>query len=96
MEYLESKRLEVLEAIKPICEAHGIKDYDYIVKESGQRETLRIGDIHIGCTSNSISAVIQELVGYIFITSWRGRGLGAFDTQAKNVIRRYWIGGSHD
>ena len=93
MEYLENKRLEVLEAIKPICEAFNIGDYDYLIKSSGQRETLRIGDIHIGCTSNSISAVIQELVGYIFITTWRGRGLGAFDTQAKNVIRRYWIEG---
>ena len=96
MEYLENKRLEVLEAIKPICKAHGIKDYDYIVRKSGQRETLRVGTVNIGCSANSISAVIQELVGYIFIMSWRGRGLGAFDTQAKNVIRRYWIGGSHD
>lgn len=96
MKYLESKRLDVLEAIRPICEAHGIKDYDYIVKKSGQREILRVGTVNIGCSCNSITAVIQELVGYIFIMSWRGRGLGAFDTQAKNVIRRYWIGGSHD
>lgn len=91
MEYLEIKRLEVLEAIKPICEAFNIKDYDYLIKSAGQREILRIGAVNIGCSGNSISAVIQELVGYIFIMVWRGRGLGTFDTQTKNVIRRYWI-----
>jgi len=92
LEYLQSKRLEVLEAIKPICEAFNIKDYDYEVEHPGQHETLRIGEIRIGCSSNSISAVVNELIGYIFITIWcRGRGLGAFDTQSKNIIRRYWI-----
>ena len=92
LEYLQSKRLEVLEAIKPICEAFNIKDYDYELQETGQRETLRIGEIRIGCSCNSTSAIINELIGYIFITIWcRGRSLGAFDTQSKNIIRRYWI-----
>lgn len=91
MEYLENKRLEVLEAIKPICEAFNISNYDYLVKSSGQRETLKIEDTYIGCSSNSVSAVIDELVGYIFICRWRGRSLGAFGTQTKNVIRLYWI-----
>ena len=39
MEYLKEKRLEVLEFIKPICEVFNI-EYDYIVQEIGQRETL--------------------------------------------------------
>jgi len=92
LEYMQSKRLEVLKAIKPICEAFNIKDYDYELQETGQREILRIGEIRIGCSSNSISAVVNELIGYIFITIWcRSRGLGAFDTQSKNIIRRYWI-----
>lgn len=92
MKYLMEKRKEVLEAIKPICEAFNIEDYNYIVQETGQREILRIGEIKIGCTSNSISAVVDELIGYIFITRWcRNRSLGTFSTQAKNQIKRYWI-----
>lgn len=92
MQYLENKRLEVLETIEPICKAFNIKDYDYIVKPTGQKETLRLGDIKIGCDSNSISAVIDELIGYIFITRWcRNRYLGTFSTQTKNVIKQYWL-----
>ena len=91
MEYLESKRTDVLKVIKPICEAFNIKDYDYEVKDYGQRETLRIGNTRIGCSCNSISAVIEELVGYIFIARWKDRYLGAFSIQTKNVIKRYWI-----
>ena len=91
MEYLESKRTDVLKVIKPICEAFNIKDYDYEVKDYGQRETLRIGNTRIGCSSNSIGAVIEELVGYIFIMTWRQRSMGAFENQTKSVIKRYWI-----
>jgi len=93
IERLEAKRIEVLEAIKPICEAFKIEDYDYEVKESGQREALRIGETRIGCSCNSISAVIEELVGYIFIMKWRQRYMGAFSIQTKNVIKRYWYQG---
>lgn len=89
---MEKKRQEVIKAIKPICDAFNIKDYDYIIKETGQRETLRIGEIRIGCSGNSISAVVDELIGYIFITRWcRNRSLGTFSTQTKNVIRRHWL-----
>ena len=91
MKDLEAKRIEVLEAIKPICEAFKINDYDYEVKDSGQRETLRIGNTRIGCSCNSISAVIDELVGYIFIMRWRDRNLGAFSVQTTNVIKKWWI-----
>ena len=91
MEYLESKRTDVLKVIKPICEAFNIKDYDYEVKDYGQREILRIGNTRIGCSCNSISAVIEELVGYIFIMTWRQRSMGSFENQTKSVIKRYWI-----
>ena len=89
--YLQEKRIEVLSEIKPICEAFGIDDYDYEIKESGQTETLIIYGQGIGCSSNSISAVVQELTGYIFLMKWRERYLGAFETQTKNVIKEYWI-----
>lgn len=91
-EYLQSKRIEVLKEIAPICEAFNISDYDYIVKPTGHKEILRIGEVEIGCSLNSIDAVIDELIGYIFITRWcKRRYLGAFSTQAKNVIKQYWI-----
>jgi len=94
MEYLEKKRTKVLEAIKPICEAYGIPEteYDYEVQETGQSETLWINGTRIGCSSNSISAVITELTGYIFLSVWRERSLGHFETQVKNEIKRYWLG----
>lgn len=91
MEYLNKKRLQVLETIKPICEAYGIKEYDYLVSEKGQSEILVIYDTKICCSSNSIGAIIQELTGYIFIMLWRERHLGAFQTQTKNVIMRHWL-----
>lgn len=93
MDGLILKRKEVLEAIKPICEAYGIEDYDYIVSEKAPREILRIYDTKIGCSDNPIFAIKQKLTGWIFINMWKGRGLGCFDTQTKNVIKRYWIEG---
>lgn len=89
--YLQEKRLEVLDAIKPICEAYGIDDYDYEVSNVGQKETLRIYSTRIGCSFNSVFAVKQELTGYIFISMWKGRSLGAFSTQTKNKIKTYWL-----
>lgn len=92
MEHLQDKRLKVLEAIKPICEAYGIKDYDYIVKETGQTETLRIHGDHIGCSLNSVSAVIDKLTGWIFVRIYcKNKYIGAFKTQTLNAIKRYWI-----
>ena len=92
MEYLERKRLVVLKEIKPICEAFDIRDYDYIVSPSGQTEILKIYETKIGCSSNSILAVKNELIGFIFIKEWcRYRSLGPFSTQTKNVIKRYWL-----
>ena len=93
-EYLKTKRIEVLEAIKPICDAFKISDYDYEISETGQSEILRINSTRIGCSLNSTSAVVNELIGYIFIKRWcHDNCLGAFGTQAKNVIKQYWIKG---
>lgn len=91
-EYLEKKRIEILEAIKPICESFEIKDYDYLVNHEKGIERLVINGTQIGCRFNSLSAVIDELIGYIFVQRWtRNRSLGAFQKQTLNVIRRYWI-----
>lgn len=92
MEYLEGKKIKVLKTIKPICETFGIKDYDYIIEESSLAEYLKINNTKINCSLNSIDAVIDELIGYIFIAKWcRNRSLGAFSTQTKNVITQYWV-----
>lgn len=92
MEYLKEKRKKVLDTIKPICEVFGVNDYDYITQETGQKEVLRIEDTLIACTSNSISAIIDEIIGYIFINIWcRHRSLGAFSTQVKKQIKKYWL-----
>lgn len=89
---MQKKRDEILEAIKLICEAFNIKDYDYEIRETGQREVLRIGETRIACSDNSTSAVVDELIGYLFITRWcRNRHLGHFGTQAKNIIKKYWL-----
>lgn len=85
------KRERVLTAIKPICEVFNIVDYDYIITATGT-ELLSLNGTYIGCTGNSISAVIDELIGYIFIKRYcKSRHLGAFDKQTKNVIKRYWM-----
>ena len=91
-EYLQKKRLEVLEEIKPICEVFGINDYDYIISESSPREVLKLNGVKIGCSCNSISAVKNELIGFIFLRTWgRDRSMGTFDKQSRNVIKRYWL-----
>ena len=92
-DYLKKKRLEILEAIKPICDAFNIKDYDYLIRDDFQQtETLRIYDTYIGCSYNSIEGVIDELIGYIIIKRYcRNKSLGAFNIQTKNYIKRYWL-----
>lgn len=89
-EYLEKKRLEVLEMIKPYCELFGIKNYDYEVLKEGQAsEVLKLNNTKINCGGSSFSTVYHELLGYIFIKCYR-RSLGHFETHVKNVIKQYW------
>lgn len=91
-EDLNKKRNEVLEAIAPICSVFKIDDYDYIVSETGQHETLRIYDTRIGCSCNSIDAVIDELIGWLFVKRFcKNRYIGAFQTQTLNQVRRHWL-----
>lgn len=91
LEELEIKRLEVLTAIKPICEAFNL-EYDYIVKEEGQTETLVLNGQKIGCSCNSISAIINEIIGYIFVKIYcKDNWIGHFRTQTLNVIKQYWL-----
>lgn len=92
-DYIKEKRLKILETIKPICDAFQIDDYDYLIRDDFQQtETLRIYDTYIGCSYNSIEAVVDELIGYIIINRYcRNRSLGAFNIQTKNHIKQYWL-----
>ena len=86
--YLQQKRLEVLNQIKPICDVFNIK-YDYDIQDL--REVLILDGQKIGCTSNSIDAIVDEVIGYIFITMYCSRRWFPFKSQVKNSITRYWL-----
>lgn len=91
-DYLIEKRIEVLEAIKPYCELFGITRFDYFVNTESGGEVLKLNDTYIGCRGNSNSAIVDEVVGYIFVNLYcKHRYIGAFRTQTLNVIRQYWI-----
>ena len=92
-EYLENKRIQVLEKIQPLCNLFHI-ECDYKIEQFGNwfRERLILNDTMIGCSSNSIDAVYDEVIGYIFVKRFcRSRSLGAFEKQTLNVIKRNWI-----
>ncbi len=90
MKYLEEKRKEVLEAIKPICEAFKL-NYDYIIKEEGQRETLVLNGQKIGCSMNSIYATKNEVIGYIFAKIYCHDNWWYHKPQTLKHIKKYWI-----
>ena len=87
-EYLNNKRKTVLETIKPICDAFGIKNYDYNVQ--GHCERLVIEGTVIGCTSNSIGATVRELIVFLFVV-YAADKLSCFKTQTLNQLKQYWM-----
>lgn len=90
--YLQKKHAEVLSEIDPICKAFGLDDVEYIIDPDNGTQTLRIGSTKIGCTGNSVSATVDELIAYIFVNRYcKNRDLGAFHRQTINHIKRYWI-----
>ena len=90
--YLKEKRIKVLEEIKPYCELFGIIDYEYFVNTKTGGEVLKLNDTYIGCAANSISAIIDEVIGYIIINRYcKNRSFGAFRKQTMNDIKSYWI-----
>lgn len=88
--YLKQKRCEVLEEIKTICEVFNI-EYDYVIDEESLSETLILNGQKIGCSSNSISAIKEELVGYIFIKYYCKERWWCHKPQTINAIKKYWI-----
>lgn len=90
LEELNKKRIEVLKEIKPICEAFNI-DYDYIVKEKGQTETLVLNGQKIGCSMNSIYAIKNEVIGYIFAEIYCKDKWWHFKPHTLKYIKQYWL-----
>lgn len=88
-EYLQQKREAVLNTIKPICDAFGIKDYDYVVDDR-LSERLVLEGTQIGCSSDSIATIVNELVIYLFVNYASSR-LYNFKKQSLNELTRYWI-----
>lgn len=90
-EYMKNKREKVLEVIKPICEAFDIHNYDYEVVRGYPPESLVVEGQRIGCASNSIGAVVMELIGYIFVKTYaKNIYLGSYGKQTLNVLKRHW------
>ena len=84
----EKKRPEVLQEIKPICEAFNI-EYDYVIgKYDTFSETLILNGQDIGCCNNSILAVKEEVIGYIFIKYYNR--WWHFKPHTKKFIKQYW------
>jgi len=88
LEYLQRKRNQILTMLKPKCEAFGIKKYDYVIDDE-LRESLVLEGTAIGCSCNSVIAVEEELIAYIFVTRWQ-RWWGYFEKATKNHVTQYW------
>ena len=93
-QYLQEKRVEVLKTVKPILEPFDITEVDYVIDENTKQEILVIDDTKIGCTCNSIEAILQEVVGYLFIKTWVPPRILVSDPYVDHcveVITHYWI-----
>lgn len=92
-DYYEQKRLSVLETIKPICDVFGITSYDYEVPPKREGECLVVEGQRIGCTMDSIGAIVRELITYIFIYSGCADRLTTSHKSAVSQMTRNWLKG---
>lgn len=84
-----NKRKAILNTIKPICKVFGITDYDYILTK--ENEKLCVEGQEIGTKGDSISAVVHELINYIWCNTFASnRWLGVFEKQTMSRIKAYW------
>ncbi len=92
--YLKEKRMRVLATIKPILKPYGITRVDYVIDDKTYQETLVIENTRIGCTCNSMEAILQEVIGYLFIKTWvplRCTVNNPHIDCCLEIITRYWI-----
>ena len=86
---VNTKRQQVLDNIKPICKAFGIEKYDYEINNDTLSETLVLNGTRIGCSCNSISATIEEVIGYIFIRVYCENRYWYHKPQTEKAIKKY-------
>jgi len=87
--YLIEKRKEVLQAIEPICKGFNIINFDYVIGGEIYEEVLQIENIQINCNYNSIQAIKDELLAYIFVTKYNRNSKELRDIKEK--IQNGWI-----
>lgn len=87
-QYKIDKRNQILALLDKKAKAFNIK-VDYVFDEENHREYLVCDDTNICCSHNSISAVFEEFVAYLFL-GYYNRSLGAFEKQVTNQIKSYW------
>lgn len=84
-----TKKEEVLQELGDIAKALNI-EIDYVIDPQHRREYLVCNNTKICTNGTSVYGIRQEFFGYVFLTEWRKRSLGTFDTQARNYIKQYW------
>lgn len=94
-QYLEEKRMKVLNTITPVLRPFGITKIDYEINLETYQETLVIDDTKVGCTCNSIEAILQEVIGYLFIKTWvPSSRILRYDPCVEHcieLITHYWV-----
>ena len=93
--YYKLKRETVLNTIKPICDAFGIVDYDYVIELDREglplKEQLYVEGQSINCFGNSIGAVVKELINFVWISSGICDRLCHFREQTLNQLKTSWL-----
>lgn len=88
-DYLITKRQKVLTTLAPYFELFGIEGDYQIIETDG--EYLVLNGQKIACTCNSVEAIFDEFIAYLFVKIYcRNRSLGAFEKQTLNRIKQYW------
>lgn len=86
---LEKKRNSVLKVIAPLMSYFQITNYDYKIAHT--RETLVIEGTCIECALNSIGAILNELVNYIWIKTYaEDFYLGEHSEDLLHILKSSW------
>lgn len=85
---LKELRQKVVEKIKPICSAFEIYDYDFLVGYGNQ--CLKLNNVKINCTYNSEEAILNELIGYLFVTKYAEMNYIGNSEEVLETIKCKW------
>jgi hypothetical protein len=95
--YYVQKKQETLDLITPLLASVNITNFEFIQEfrtddeQETPRETLRIRDTYIGCTSNTPQGNFLEAVNYVWVCKYvRVRNIGRFQAQTLECVTKYW------